>query len=93
MYKMSGKTTIYTIAKEAQVSVSTVSRVFNNAKLVKPETARKVLAVAEKYSFTPSNVARAITTRKTRSIALIVPDLENPFFMELISGIDAVVEK
>jgi len=76
------KYTIKDIAKEAGVSVSTVSRVLNDKKYVDESTKNKVLKVIDKYNFEPSNIARSMITRNTKTIGLVIPDLTNPFFAE-----------
>lgn len=82
------KVNIYTIAKEAGVSVATVSRVFNRSSLVKKSTRERILTICKKYDYEPSKIASAITTKKTKSIALLVPSLKEPAFIELIDGVE-----
>ena len=87
------KANIYIIAKEAGVSVATVSRFFNKKSLVKKSTGLKILDVCKKYNYKPSRVASAITTKKTKSIALLVPSLKDPAFGELVSGVEFALSK
>ncbi len=88
-----GKANIYIIAKEAGVSVATVSRVFSNSSLVKEETLKKVLKVCKKYRYQPSRVASAITTKKTKSLGIIVPSLKEVSFIELLGGAEYILYK
>ncbi len=86
-----GKANIYIIAKEAGVSAATVSRFFNNKSIVKESTRKKILKVCNKYNYEPSRIASAITTKKTKSIGLIVPSLKEPPFIELIGGAESIL--
>ncbi|MGF7034222.1 LacI family transcriptional regulator/LacI family purine nucleotide synthesis repressor [Paenibacillus mucilaginosus] len=78
--------TIYDIAKEAEVSVSTVSRVLNNTAPVKASTKDTIMKVIEKYKFQPNALARSLIKKETGTIAMIVPDMTNPFFPEVFWG-------
>lgn len=86
MAKNMKKATIYTIAKEAGLSVATISRYFNNTNLVKDSTRRRIQDISNKYEYEPSKIASAITTKKTKTFALILPSFKEPPFMDLISG-------
>lgn len=87
------KMTIYKIAREAAVSVTTVSRFFNNPDLVKKSTRNKIFKICKKYDFKPSNVASAITTKKTKTVAILVPSFKEPMFIELIGGAEYVLSR
>lgn len=78
--------TIYDIAKEANVSVSTVSRVLNYTAPVKGSTRAKVEDIIQKYNFQPNAMARSLLTNETGIIGVIVPDITNPFFPEVFAG-------
>lgn len=78
---------IYDIAKQAGVSVTTVSRVLNNNENVKEATRKKVLDVIEGENYVPNSLARNLSVGDSRSIAFLVPDIENPFFAKLLHGI------
>lgn len=78
--------TIYDIAREANVSVATVSRVLNNTAPVKESTRKKVLDVIERNQFQPNALARSLLKKETRTIAMILPDITNPFFPEVFWG-------
>lgn len=78
--------TVYDIAREANVSVATVSRVLNNTAPVKASTREKVKAIIEKHQFQPNALARSLTSKETGMIGIILPDITNPFFPEVFSG-------
>lgn len=81
---MSKKIDIEYIAKKAGVSRSTVSRVLMNSTKVKEETRAKVLEIMEESNYRPSIVARGLATGRLNMIALIVSDIRNPFYAELV---------
>lgn len=85
--------TIKDVAKRAGVSVSTVSYVINNKKKVKPQTKEKIFKVIDELKYSPNLTARSLKTKKTNSIGVIVPDLSNMFFTEIIKGIEDVASK
>jgi DNA-binding LacI/PurR family transcriptional regulator len=82
------KPTIRSIARKAEVSVATVSRVLNDSPLVKEETKRKIERIISEAGYKPDTIARSLTRRKTDTIGVIVPTISNPFFGELIEGIE-----
>lgn len=85
--------TIFDVAKEAGVSKSTVSRVINMDKRVKKETRDAVEAAIEKLNYSPSFMAQAIRTRKTHTIALVVPEYSNIFYTEMFRGVEDIALK
>lgn len=85
--------TIFDVAKEAGVSKSTVSRVLNNDPKVKSETRIAVNEAIERLQYTPSYVAQAIRTGKTKTLALIVPEYTNIFYAEMFRGVEDVALK
>lgn len=85
--------TIHDIAKASGVSQATVSRVLNDSGYVKDETRDKVLKVIKELNYAPSAIARSLSTSKTNTIGVIVPDINNPFFGEVIKGISEVADK
>ncbi len=78
--------TIYDIARQAGVSIATVSRVFNNNPKVSDVTRDKVLAVASSLGYHPRAMAQSLARRKTGLITAIVPIISNYFFMEVLAG-------
>ncbi|MBO3749614.1 LacI family DNA-binding transcriptional regulator [Streptosporangiaceae bacterium NEAU-GS5] len=81
------KVTIYQVAARAGVSPATVSRVLNGAR-VSEESERLVRAAAEELAFTPDRTARRLRRQYSEVIALIIPDIENPFFTALARGVE-----
>ncbi|WDF83412.1 catabolite control protein A [Lacticaseibacillus pabuli] len=82
--------TIYDVAREASVSMATVSRVVNGNPNVKPATRKKVLEVIDRLDYRPNAVARGLASKKTTTVGLIIPDVTNMFFSSLARGIDDV---
>lgn len=88
------KLTISDIAQMANVSKATVSRVINNKpEGVSKETRDKILKLIEENNFQPSMIARGLVTKKTKSIGLIIPDITNPFFPQLVRGAEDYANK
>ncbi|CAM3150935.1 catabolite control protein A [Filibacter tadaridae] len=79
--------TIYDVAREANVSMATVSRVVNGNQNVKPVTRKKVLDCIERLGYRPNAVARGLASKKTTTIGVIVPDISKSFYAELSRGI------
>lgn len=77
------------VAREAGVSTATVSHVINETKYVTDETRQKVLKAVEKLNFYPNAHARSLASGKSNIIGLLVSDISNPFFPELIKSIEA----
>jgi len=75
--------TIYDIAKEAEVSPATVSRVLTGSANVKNEKKRRIMALIDKYNFKPSAVARGLSDTKNRIIGIIVADIRNSFYADM----------
>lgn len=80
--------TIYDIAKEANVSVATVSRVLNNSAPVKRATRDRINELIQKYQFQPNALARSLLKKETGMIGIIFPDITNPFFPMLLAGLE-----
>lgn len=83
-----GSATIKDVAREAGVSVATVSRVLNESGPVREETRRRVWEVAASLRYVPNETARSLITRSTRTLGVVLPDLHGEFFSEVIRGID-----
>ncbi len=83
---MNGQVTIKDIAKEAGVSISTVSRVVNSSLPVKKETKEKVLKAIEKLNYYPDSLARSLRVGYTKTIGIIIPNIANPFFATIVRG-------
>jgi LacI family transcriptional regulator len=84
------KTTISDVAKEAGVSTMTVSRVLNGRGEISQETRERVQSVIDRLNYRPSSLARNLKTQRTHTIGLIIPDITNPFFPELVRGAEDI---
>ena len=82
---------IYDIAKRANVSVATVSRVINKTGPVKESTRKRVEKAIRDMHYTPSSIARSLSIKSTDNIGIIVPDIFNPFYARVLAGITEVV--
>jgi LacI family transcriptional regulator len=85
-------TTIGAVAREVGVSRSTVSRAFTRPHLLRPETVTRVLEAAERLGYEANQAARALATGHNGTIALVVPDIANPFFPPLIRAAQATAD-
>jgi len=85
--------TIYDVARQAGVSPSTVSRVMNSPEIVAPYTRQKVMQVMKELSYIPSMIAASMPRNRMNYIGLIIPDITNIFFSNIIRGIQDVCEK
>jgi DNA-binding LacI/PurR family transcriptional regulator len=90
--------TIKEIAKLANVTTTTVSRVINNKPDVKPETRELIMKIIKKFDYQPNAFAKAISCQKSNCIGLVIPHkesfvLSNPFYPELIRGISSEFNK
>jgi DNA-binding LacI/PurR family transcriptional regulator len=93
MRKRSSSVTIRDVAKEADVSVATVSRYINRSAPVSTEVAKRLKSVMAELRYVPHAAARNLATRKTRVIGLLLNNLHNDFFVPLLNGVEAVVRE
>ena len=82
--------TIYDVAREAGVSMATVSRVVNGNPNVKPTTRKKVQEAIKRLGYRPNAVARGLASKKTTTVGVIIPDISSIFFSELARGIEDI---
>ena len=80
--------TITEIAKKSGVSIGTVDRVLHNRGKVSEKTKEKVMELVKQSGFCPNETARTMAAGKSRLIAVILPDIENPFFSKLLSEVE-----
>jgi LacI family transcriptional regulator len=80
--------TIRDVAREAGVSIATISRVFNGSARVSDPTSERVREVAARLGYWPNGAARSLITKRTHSLGVLLPDLYGEFFSEVIRGID-----
>jgi len=81
------------IAKIAKVSSTTVSHVINKTRFVLPETENRVLKAMGKLKYHPNLLARGLATGKTNTIGLVISDIRNPFYPELVQGVEKLALK
>lgn len=81
--------TMADVARSAGVSVATVSHVLNDTRPVLPHTRQAVLEAVEELGYTPNTLARSLVTSRTRSIGLAVSAISNPYFTEILQGVEA----
>ncbi len=81
--------TMADVARNAGVSVATVSHVLNGTRPVLPHTRQAVLDAMDELGYTPNTLARSLVTSRTRSIGLAVSAISNPYFTEILQGVEA----
>jgi DNA-binding LacI/PurR family transcriptional regulator len=79
--------TIYDVARLAGVSTATVSRALNGTGQIAPATRAAIDSAVEQLGYQPNTLARSLVTKSTQTIALLLPDIANPFYAALVSGI------
>ena len=90
---MKRKITLKQIAKELDVSISTVSKSLRNSLEIGEETRLKVQAFAKFYNYKPNNIALSLKNRKTKTIGIIIPEIVHHFFSTVINGIEHVANE
>lgn len=78
------------VAREANVSVATVSRVLNNIPLVNEETKKRVLDAIEKTAYKPNAIARSLKMQKTNTFGIMIPDISQAFYTQIVRGVEDV---
>lgn len=81
------KITISDIARYAHVSKATVSAVLNDRPGISVQTRERILEIIEKLKYRPSHVARSLTNRETKSIGLLIKEIDNPYFAKIMKGV------
>ena len=81
------------IARAAGVSHSTVSRALRGSPLVSPETRERIQRLARKMHYTPNAVAQSLQTRRTNTIGLVVTSIGDPFFVDVVKGVEEVAQQ
>lgn len=82
--------TMKEVAQQAGVSVATVSRVLNGSTAVDGELRERVMSAVEQMRYRPNRLARNLRTNSTKTIAIVVPDIQNPFFVSVVRGLEDV---
>lgn len=89
---MNNEITIKDVARAANVSISTVSRVLNGLDRVSEHTRDKVMRVVEELGYVPNSIAISMVKKRTKMIVVMVPDIINPFYTSVIQGAEAVTK-
>lgn len=90
---MRKKVTLKQIAKELDVSISTVSKSLRNSLEISEDTRQKVQAFAKLYNYKPNNIALSLKNKKTKTICIIIPEIIHHFFATVISGVEHVANE
>lgn len=90
---MKRKITLKQIARELDVSISTVSKALRNSIEISEDTKQKVQAFAKLYNYRPNNIALSLKNRKTNTIGIIIPEIVHHFFSKVIRGVELVANK
>ncbi|MQP52677.1 MULTISPECIES: LacI family DNA-binding transcriptional regulator [unclassified Flavobacterium] len=90
---MRKKVTLKQIAKELDVSISTVSKSLRDSHEISEDTRLKVQAFAKLYNYKPNNIALSLKNKKTKTIGIIIPEIVHHFFATVISGIEQVANE
>ena len=88
-----GTVTVTQVAERAGVSTATVSRVLSGSHAVRQELRKLVLGAARELGYRPNRAARNLRKRVSRTVGVLVPDIENPFFTSVICGIEEVLQE
>ncbi len=90
---MRPKLTLKQIARELDVSVSTVSKALRDSPEISDDTRQKIQAFAKLYNYKPNNIALSLKNRRTRTIGLVLPEIVHDFFASVISGVEEVANQ
>lgn len=90
---MRRKITLKHIAKELDISISTVSKSLRNSHEISLETREKVQAFAKLYNYKPNNIALSLKNKKTKTICILIPEIIHHFFTSVISGVERIANE
>lgn len=90
---MKRKVTLKQIARELDVSISTVSKSLKDSAEISEDTRQKVQAFAKLYNYKPNNIALSLKNKKTKTIGIIIPEIVHHFFATVISGVENVANE
>jgi LacI family transcriptional regulator len=90
---MKRKITLKQIARELDVSISTVSKALRNSTEISADTIQKVKAFAKLFNYRPNNIALSLKNRKTNTIGILIPEIVHHFFSKVIRGVELVANK
>ena len=87
------KITLKHIARELEVSISTVSKALKNSEEISRDTKEKIQAFAKLYNYKPNNIAISLKNKSTKNIAVIIPDIVHHFFTTVFHGIEKIANE
>ena len=90
---MNEKITIVDIAKQANVSPATVSRIINNTAKVSSEKREKILALIEEYNFKPNRIAKSLQSSKSNIVGFIVPHINSPYYAQIFYETELIAQR
>lgn len=90
---VAARSTIDDVAARSGVSTATVSRVLSGSVPARPETRERVLAAARELDYRPSGIARALKRRETRTLGLVITDITNPFYPQVVRAVEAAAHE
>jgi LacI family transcriptional regulator len=90
---MKRKITLKQIARELEVSISTVSKALKDSPEISDDTKQKIQAFAKLYNYRPNNIALSLKNRKTNTIGIIIPEIVHHFFSKVIRGVELVANQ
>ena len=90
---MRQRVTIDDVAKAANVSKQTVSRAINNKGDISPQTKKHILSLIDELGYRPSRMAQAMNTQRSYMVGFVIPDITNPFFSEVVRGVQDAAMK
>ncbi|WP_411893355.1 LacI family DNA-binding transcriptional regulator [Winogradskyella sp. A2] len=90
---MNRKITLKQIARELDVSISTVSKALKDSPEISDDTKQKIQAFAKLYNYRPNNIALSLKNRKTNTIGIIIPEIVHHFFSKVIRGVELVANQ
>ncbi|TNJ45211.1 LacI family DNA-binding transcriptional regulator [Tamlana fucoidanivorans] len=90
---MKRKITLKQIARELDVSISTVSKALSNSPEISQDTTQKIQAFAKLYNYRPNNIALSLKNRKTKTIGILIPEIVHHFFSTVIRGIELIANR
>lgn len=85
---MNKRITLADVALEAGVSPQTVSRAINDKGEISSDTKERILEIAQRLGFRPNNIARSLVKQQTTTLGIVIPDITNPFFSEIVRGVE-----
>lgn len=85
--------TVYDVARASGLSIASVSRALNGQPGVSRDTAARIARIADELGYQPNDVARSLVAKSTSTLALLLPDITNPFFPELVKGVQQTADE